>query len=381
MTHPDVLVLGGGIIGLTAARELAGRGLRVEVVERLAAGSESSHAAAGMISPVGPEIAPGPFADTALASRDLWPGLVAAVEEEGGAKIDYDRSGALLLDLAEEPGAEAAGGADFLAGLCARAEALGERWEEVPAAELRRLVPDLAPDVRRGVLLLGDQRIDNAQFLEVLRTALERRGVIFHPSSEVRRVSIRSPEGTVLAQGEHWRKEAGFLVVAAGAWSGRIEGLPALPVRPVRGQILRLEGAEWPFGGSVRTADSYGVRRGAAGLVVGATAEEAGFAKVNTVDGIESLLAKIRRLFPGLGRAHLAGIWAGLRPAAPDGLPILGWLPGLPVLVATGHYRNGILLAPWTADHIADLAARGPEAEIPELSPRRFLGAGRTASL
>jgi glycine oxidase len=373
VTHPDVLVLGGGIIGLTAARELALRKLRVEVVERQPEGedgAEASLAAGGMLSPVNPDTLPGPFADVALASRDLWPGLVAALESDTGIDLDFDRSGALLVAVED-------GDLDFVTQMAAAARGVGETVEEVDFAELHRLVPDLAPDVRRALLLHGEYRVDNVRVIAALRRELAGHGVVVHPSSEAQRIEIRQPEGTVLVSGHHWRKESGFVVVAAGAWSGRIEGLPPLPIRPVRGQMLRLEGARWPFGGSVRCGDSYGVRRGPAGLVVGSTAEEAGFAKHNTVDGIEALLAKVRRLFPGLGGAHLDRIWAGLRPAAPDGLPVIGWLPGLPVLVATGHFRNGILLAPWTAQHLVDLAVSGDRRrEVPAFSPSRFF-AGR----
>jgi glycine/D-amino acid oxidase-like deaminating enzyme len=117
------------------------------------------------------------------------------------------------------------------------------------------------------------------------------------------------------------------------------------------------------------------VRRGATGLLVGATVEEAGFEKHNTVEGVGNLLAFARRLFPGLDRARLETTWSGLRPGTPDNLPIVGTIPDWPVLVATGHYRNGILLAPWTAGQVARLALAGGEEEIPEFSPKRFLQA------
>ena len=129
--------------------------------------------------------------------------------------------------------------------------------------------------------------------------------------------------------------------------------------------------------GSVRQGHTYAVRRGATGLLVGSTVEEAGFDKRNTVAGVGALLDFARRLFPGLASAHLETLWSGLRPGTPDDLPILGLLPGWPVLAATGHFRNGILLAPWTAREVARLALSLKEAEIPEFSPRRFSsGAG-----
>jgi glycine oxidase len=365
VTHPDVLVLGGGIIGLAAARELALQGLRVEVVERLHAGAEASVAAAGMLSPLGESSAPGPFLDACRASRDLWGSWVAALEAETGLSVDYDTSGCLLvaLDEEDEAGLERA---------VRTARELDERADEVEIPALRHWVPDITPGVRRAVHLPDEHRVDNVQLCAVLAQSLHKLGVTIHYGSEVQRVE-RQSGGTVLVHGNHWRKEARLLVLAAGAWSGLIPELPPLPLRPVRGQMLLLGGVEWPWGGSVRQGHFYVVRRGATGLLVGATVEEAGFDKHNTVEGVEDLLAFARRLLPGIGRIRLDTVWAGLRPGTPDDLPILGPLPGWPVLAATGHFRNGILLAPWTARQVARLALAGQESEIPEFSPKRFL--------
>jgi glycine oxidase len=365
MTHPDVLVLGGGIIGLACARELALRGLRVEVVERLPAGSEASMAAAGMLSPLGELPVAGPFLDACRASRDLWEPWAAALESETGLGVDYDTSGALLVALDEEDEAE-------LDRIAYVAGELGEPADEVDLPALRRWVPDVTPLVRRALHLRGEHRVDNVQLCAALAQSVQKLGVILHYDSEAVRVE-HHPEGTVLVSGNHWRKEARFLVLAAGAWSGLIPELPPLPVRPVRGQIALLGGVEWPWSGSVRRGLSYVVRRGSTGLLAGSTVEEAGFDKHNTVEGVESLLAFARRLLPGLGKARLEAVWAGLRPGTPDDLPILGALPGWPAIVATGHYRNGILLAPWTAREVARLAFAADEAEIPAFSPRRFL--------
>lgn len=365
MTHPDVLVLGGGIIGLACARELALRGLRVEVVERLPAGAEASLAAAGMISPLSEIPVPGPFLDVCRASRDLWGPWVSEVESETGLSVDYDTSGALLVALDEEDEA----GLDHMA---VAARELGERADEVEIPALRHWVPDITPRVRRALHMPDEHRVDNVQLCAVLARSLQKLGVVLHYDSEAVRVE-RRPEGTVLVWGNHWRKEARLLVLAAGAWSGLIPELPPLPVRPVRGQMLLLGGVEWPWSGTVRRGASYGVRRGATGLLVGSTMEEAGFDKHNTVEGVESLLAFARDLFPGIGPARLETIWAGLRPGTADDLPILGPLPGWPALAATGHFRNGILLAPWTAREVARLAFSEAESEVPAFSPRRFL--------
>jgi glycine oxidase len=375
MTHPDVLVLGGGIIGLAVARELALQGLRVEVVERLPAGSEASLASAGMLIPLGEVAAPKPFLDACLASRDLWASWVAALESETGLSVDYDRSGALVVAL-ERDDRDSKDSRDEEADLdriIAAARELGEPVHEIDLATLRQRVPDITPHVRRALYLPGDHRVDNVQLCAVLAQAVQKLGVTVHYDSEVLRVE-RRPEGTVLAHGNHWRKEARLLVLAAGAWSGLVPELPPLPVRPVRGQIVLLGGIDWPWSGSLRRGRHYVVRRGATGLLVGSTLEESGFAKHNTVEGVEELLAFARELLPGIGGARLETVWAGLRPGTPDDLPILGRLPGWPALAATGHHRNGILLAPWTAREVARLTAND-EAEIPAFSPGRFLPA------
>jgi len=367
LTHPDVLVLGGGIIGLSCARELALRGLRVEVVERLPHGAEASLAAGGMLSPLSEKgnHRGGPFLDACLASRDLWGPWVAELEGETGLSVDYDTSGALLVALEE-------GDEPELDAILSFARGLGERAEEIDSTALRHRLPDVTPEVRRALHLPGEHRVDNVQVCALLAQAAQKLGVVIHHDSEVEHVEQR-PEGTVLVHGLHWRKEARLLVLAAGAWSGLIPGLPPFPVRPVRGQMLLLGGVEWPWAGIVRHGSCYAVRRGATGLLVGSTQEEAGFDKHNTVEGVEDLLAFARRLFPGIGRARLETVWAGLRPATLDGLPILGPLPGWPAVVATGHFRNGILLAPWTAREVARLAFEDGETEIPAFSPRRFL--------
>lgn len=363
----DVLVVGGGIVGLASARELARAGMKVELLERLPAGAEASLAAAGMLSPLA-ETLPGPLLDACRESRDLWLSWAPALAEETGLSIEHDASGALLVALDDLDEA-------WLDRVAAEAREIGELVEEIDGGTLSRWVPDVSPGVRRSLLLPGEHRVDNVQACTVLALAARKAGAVLTYGAEVERIERAGTGVRVVTRDRH--VDAGLLVLAAGAWSGTIEGLPPLPVRPVRGQMLLLGSVDWPWKGTIRSQHGYAVRRGATGLLVGATVEEAGFACHNTPEGIESLLRFTRQTLPGLDGARLETTWAGLRPGTPDGLPILGPVPGWPVIAATGHYRNGILLAPWTAREVARLALARGAGEAGHFSPERLLSLTR----
>ena len=360
--------MGAGLVGLAVARELAGRGLAVELLEAKRIGSGASSAGAGLLSPISDWDSTRPFIDLCRRARDEWKGWLAELVEESGAAVEFDDSGALLVGLGQDDDA----GLDDEAAI---ARLAGEEWNELPVAEARALVPDLAPDASRVAHLPGEHRVDNVAACAALAAACRERGVRIREGFTV--VEVRPGRRSVAVAGTidgiATERQAATLVVATGAWSGAIAGLPELPVRPVRGQMLRLAGAAWPWAGSVRLRHNYCVRRGRAGLLVGATVEEAGFDAHPTVDGVASLLEFSRALFPALSGAPVVSIWAGLRPGSPDGRPLLGRIEDSSVVAACGHYRNGILLAPWTGRVVAELVAEGKPVESSDLfSVERF---------
>lgn len=358
----DAIIVGGGIIGLACARELARAGMKVELLERLPAGAEASLAAAGMLSPMA-ETLPGPLLDACRESRDLWLSWAADLAEETGLSVEHDASGALLVALDDRDEA-------WLDRIAAEARSIGgvgEPVEEIDGSTLSRWVPDASPAIRRSLLLPGEHRVDNVQACAVLAIAARKAGAVLTYGVHVEGIERAGFGVRVVTRDRD--VEADLLVLAAGAWSGK---LMSLPVHPVRGQMLLLGGVDWPWSGSFRSRHGYAVRRGATGLLVGATVEEAGFASYNTPGGVESLLRFTKHTLPGLDNARLETTWAGLRPGTPDGLPILGPVPGWPVIAATGHYRNGILLAPWTAREVARLAASPDVDEAGPFSPARF---------
>ncbi|HEX4955320.1 MAG TPA: glycine oxidase ThiO [Thermoanaerobaculia bacterium] len=361
---PDVVVLGAGLIGLAVARELLKAGLSVEVVDRGKPGHGASNAAAGMLSPLAEATESGPFFDACRASRDLWLAWHSELGEESGVTVDYDDSGSLLVALS-------AGEEESLERLEALARQVGEPASPLPCSEARRRVPGLTDAIRQTLLLAGEHRVDNVQALSALVRIVHRLGGTLCSGVEVE--SVEASAGGVRLIGSDWQQETARLVLAAGAWSGEIPGLPALPVRPVRGQMIRVGGAAWEFRGILRSPHFYAVRRGPSSLLVGSTVEEAGFDDRTTLGGLARLFEFAVKALPRLADRPLEGTWAGLRPGTPDGLPLLGRLGDLPVWAATGHYRNGILLAPWTGRAVAAMLTGGEvPAEAAAFRPDRF---------
>jgi glycine oxidase len=360
----DVAVVGGGVIGCAVARALARRGLRVHVLERGIPGREATWAAAGMLAPRSEAGGPGEFLELGLRSLAAYPGLVAALLEETGVDAGLALTGKLDVAL----------GGDEAERLRAAAHRSGGALEWVDAGDLRRLEPDLTEDAVGGVWSASEGSVDSRRLVRALWLAAARAGARFRVGVGVAAVERRAGAAFRLRLEDGGTLEAGRVVVAAGAWSAALAGPSGpVPVRPVRGQMASLRSADGPRH-VVYSSAGYALRREAALALAGATEEEAGFEDQVTAGGVEAVLGGWRRLFPALGGAPMGATWSGLRPATPDGLPIIGPDPAEPAFwYATGHHRNGILLAPETARVCAAGIADG--AAPPErFAPERFLG-------
>lgn len=351
MSRPDVVVVGAGAIGCAAALELAKAGLRVTVVERGQPGCEASGASAGMLDAAFEE--PGPLAEVARASRGLYPALAEELRAAAGVDIELGQGGHLHLLTSDAEARKFAKQGEWRG-------AGGERYTFLPGDEVRRLEPHVSPEVRGAVYAAGSGWVHPGRLVAGLAQAAALRGVSFRPGSPVE--GLLQDRGRVVGvRGRGFRIEAGVVLLAAGAWSGLIAGVPrALEVRPVKGQILALETLPALIRCVLYLGETYLVPRPSGEVVVGATVEEVGYDKTVTVEAVHSLLADAVAAVPGLGQAPFLRAWAGLRPLVGDGSPIIGPWPDLQGLwVATGHFRKGILLTPVTARLIRELLIDG----------------------
>jgi glycine oxidase len=350
----DVVIVGGGVIGCAIARRAARDGLSVVVVERGTPGMEASWAAAGMLSPLAEADAPGPFLDLLIAAREVYPAYAAALREETGADVAYADAGTLFVALREGDEAE----------LLARwgwQSAAGLPVERLTAEEARRMEPALSPAARMALRFPGDHQVDSRLLGAALWAAAARAGAEFRPGVEAVRLLREGDRAAGIACADGSRIQAGAVVLAGGAWAGRMAKLPRpVPVEPVHGQLLALHSVPQIFHHVVDSPRCYLVPRAAGRVIAGATTERTGDRKAVTPWGLRRLIDGAVEIAPALEHAPLAETWSGLRPGTPDGFPILGPDPELPNLVyATGHFRNGILLAPLTGERIGAFLSSG----------------------
>jgi glycine oxidase len=371
----DVLVIGGGIIGLVTAWRAAQRGFATAVVDPEPGGG-AAQVAAGMLAAV-TELHYGEqtLLGLNLASARRYPDFAAELTDLTGHDLGYRRCGTLAVALDADDRAH-------LRELHALQRESGLESEWLSGRDCRRLEPMLAPGVRGGLRVDGDHQIDPRRLAHALVAACERAGVVFHRvwaerfnAVRDRAAGVTTTDGTELG--------AGQVVLAGGSLSGRLPGVPhevLPPVRPVKGQVLRLTVPKRyaPFlsrtvRAVVRGSHVYLVPRESGELVVGATSEELGWDTTVTAGGVYELLRDAHELVPGITELPLTETRAGLRPGSPDNAPLLGptELDGL--LLATGHYRNGVLLTPVTGDAMAHVLTTG---ELPDearpFTPKRF---------
>jgi glycine oxidase len=363
----DVAVVGGGAIGLAVAWRASQRGLRVVVLERDRPGAGTSRVAAGMLAPVA-EASPieRRLLPLGLASAELYPGVVAELREVSGLDPGYLPCGTLLVARDRDE-------AEALEREFELRRSLGLEVKRVRPTAARELEPALAPTVRLGLVASGDHAVDPRTLTEALAVAVGRSGGEIRTGVAVRSVA---GDGVKLEDGDEISAEQ--VVIAAGVWSDALGGIPEharVPLHPVKGQIVRIHDPAGPglLTRVLRMPGGYLVPRGDGRYVLGATMEERGFDTSVTAGALFELLRDASELVPGVSELVIDELAAGLRPATPDNLPAIGPAAVAGIHWAVGHYRHGILLAPITAELIAEVLVG---SELPEwatpFAPARF---------
>jgi glycine oxidase len=377
----DVAIVGGGVIGMAIAWRARERGMSVTLLERDSPGRATSRVAAGMLAPVVEAEfghAGQRLLELGLRSAQLWPAFASELEAGTGVEVGLMRSGTLLLARDEDDARE-------LERQLAFRQSLGLAVARLRPSEAREREPALAPAMRLALEAPDDHSVDPRLVLDALTRVCESAGVEMRAGAPVASVELDGADeqarvtGVTLADGE--RVSAEHVVLAAGPWSGQIDGVPPaarVPVRPVKGQILRLRD---PAGAGllqrvVRFRHGYLVPRANGGYVLGATVEERGFELSATAGGVYELLRDAHELVPGISELEIEELSVGLRPGTPDNAPAIGPAAVDGLIWATGHYRNGILLAPLTAELILAVITGEHEHGHDELlracAPERF---------
>jgi glycine oxidase len=371
---PDLLVAGAGAIGLAVAWRAAERGMDVVVVERDGAGEATSRVAAGMLAPVAEVEFGGAgrrLLDLAMRSARLWPAFAEQLARLSGVEIVMRPTGTLLLARDSDEEAELERQLEFR-------RSLGLDVRRLRPSAARELEPALAPTLRAALEAPGDHSVDPRGVLSALLGACLEAGVHVRENTSFEGVEHdgRAVRSAVLAGGE--RIAAGAVVLATGPWSGVLAGLPenaALPVRPVKGQILRLRDPAGPglLERVIRYEGGYVVPRGDGRYVLGGTVEERGFDLSPTAGATYELLREARELLPGVTELEIEELSVGMRPGTPDNLPAIGRATIDGLWWASGHYRNGILLTPLTAELLAGALCGEDGGEAMEwCDPARF---------
>jgi glycine oxidase len=374
-----IVIVGGGVIGLAVARALVLRGLSdVLLIERSSLGAESSSAAAGMLAPQAEADRADDFFHLACQSRDMYPAFAAALLEETGIDIELDTTGTLYLAFTDDDARELEKRYEW------QSQA-GLALEILRVEDARRLEPGISANVCAALKFPLDGQVENRRLISALAASTEKLGVRLAPGTTVTSL-ITDHRGVAGVETSRGFVSTETVVIAGGAWTSMLElkgrsgktssdkTLPNLCIEPVRGQMLCFEANPQIARHVVYTPRGYIVPRRDGRLLAGSTTEHAGFDKRVTAEGVSSLLSAALEISPQIGALHLAASWAGLRPRAADGLPVLGPYAEIDGLFyATGHYRNGILLAPITGELIAGaIVDKVPSTSLGSFSPDRF---------
>jgi glycine oxidase len=366
----NVIVVGAGIIGVSVADALAARGASVTVLDMRAPGRGASQASAGMLAPYTEAHGDSHLLDLGVRSLALFDPLVDGLRSSPGPSIEYARTGTLEVALDAQ-------GATELAEAKRALDARGVPSDYLDASTLRKEEPAVSAGAVAGLLTHAHGYVGAESLLRALVHRARSAGAMF--VSPVESVAVEDRGASVEVRIGDRRDTADFVVIAAGSWSGRvrIKNLPAIPVRPVRGQLLHL-GWTAPRAPSriVWGHRAYVVPWSSGSLLVGATVEEAGFDERATAAGVRDLASAVIELLPDAATARFDAVRVGLRPALPDGLPAIGPFQRAPrVVMATGHFRNGVLLAPVTAEMVGRYVVDGiGDVAFGVLSPDRFVG-------
>ena len=363
-----VVVVGAGVIGCAVAYEIARRGGRVRVIDRRDVGRGATGASAGVLAPYLTAHQGSPILGLAARSLALYDEFVSRVVEDSGSTVRYVRSGTLEVALNVEEVAKLESAQRVYREMGVAVEFLDQH--AVRAAE-----PQLCKDVQAGLVVRGHGYVGAADLTKALCRAAGAHGVTFAPATSATRILNGGNSMRVETASETMSCDA--VVMAAGSWSGQVdaEGDEPVPVRPVRGQLLHLGWPTSPPDRVIWTDKCYLVPWSDGSVLVGATVEEVGFDERATVTGVRELLDHTCRLVPTARQAWFQGVRVGLRPGTPDDLPAIGPSPNLPRLIyATGHFRNGVLLAPLTAAMVADLVLDDKrDAALDATEPARFV--------
>jgi glycine oxidase len=374
MNRYDAVIAGGGVIGASIALELAGTGLHVALFDTNRPGKEASWASAGMISPAPDNLGSIPFVPISLASVALYPEFIRNVEELSGIDVGYRQDGAIdaLLDGNVE---------EELSTVIALQHGVGLRAEALSAQQAREMEPALSEAIEAAIFRPDEASLDNRAFTEAVLKAAQRNGAKIFAGNGAKAIWKENGrcKGLILQNGQ---VEAKSTIIAAGCFSAQIEGVASYaPVFPTKGQMIALRCESVEIRHVLWLEHTYLVPRNDGRIIAGSTIERTGFDRNVKAGGIKKILSEVLQLAPGLEKAQIEETWAGLRPDSPDHLPILGPTDLDGLLIATGHFRSGILLAPITARLMREwICSQTVSVDWERFSPLRFLEAPRKQS-